>query len=461
MHEMRNRHIRRERIKAIQTMNLFGKYEIMSTLGTGAVGTVYLAKHLKLRTLCAIKCIPKISTTSSSYLSEARILKILRHPGFPILYDYEEDETYFYLIEEYIQGDSLEVFALHQSIISETFIIQTGISLCELFSYLHTMQPNPIVYLDLKPEHIFLCGDTVKLIDFSSAVFLSEAGNNHLFYGTEAYSAPEVKSGKHISPKSDLYSLGKILAFLAGEQLASYRLELQSIIQKLTSESEELRFSDACQVRNSLLSLRKDMCLAHLSNQIAVISSGSGIGATHLAVSLVSVLNKNDYLSFYEEKNTSYYLQNIVHTHNSFSSKDGFLTYRYLKALPNYGEGIRTSLPTDGIHVKDYGVYKSSKIELDYEETLFFIMGCREWELKQTYAIGEQLKHRKHSFFICNYGNQEMAKKFARHFQKKVYCFPLDSDPFRVTKEKETLFLEMLGLKKGGIFPFIFGKKGN
>lgn len=461
MQEMRNRHVRRERIKVIHATNLFGKYEILSTLGTGASSTVYLAKHLKLKTSCAIKCIPKTFATSSSYLSEARLLKILRHPGIPILYDYEEDENNFYLIEEYIQGDSLEVFTLHQSIISETFIIQIGIQLCDLLSYLHNIKPIPIVYQDLKPEHVLVCGDSIKLIDFGTAAFLSEAGNNHLFYGTEEYSAPEVKKGQHFSKQSDLYSLGKILSFLVGENATSYQAELLHIIQTLTSESEELRFSDADQVKDSLLNLRKDTCLPHLSNQIAVISSDTGIGATHFAISLVSVLNKNNYLSFYEEKNSSHSLQKIFNLHTSFSSEDGFFTYQYLKALPNYGEGIQFSIPSDGIHVKDYGVYKKSKIELDYEETLFFLMGCREWELDHTYAIGEQLKHRKRLFLICNYGNQEMAKKLARHFQQKVYCFPLDPDPFRVTKEKESLFLEILGIKKGGFFPFNFGKKGN
>lgn len=460
MQEMRIRHVGKERIKAIQVTSLFGRYDILSVLGTGSSSTVYLARHLKLKTLCAIKCIPKTSALSSSYLSEARLLNILRHPSIPILYDYEEDETCFYLIEEYIRGDHLEVFALHTSIISETFIIQTGIQLCDVLSYLHNLHPVPVIYQDLKPEHVVVCGDDVKLIDFGTAAFLSEAGNNRQFYGTEEFSAPEVKNGQKFSIRSDLFSLGKVLDFLVGKHSSSYSPELIHIIQTLTEESEASRFSSAGEVKNSLLALRNDTCPVHLSNQIAVVSSEPGIGSTHFAISLVSALNKNGYLSYYEEKNPSHSLQKLCNQHSFFSSRDGILSYKYLKAIPNYEKGILSVPPSGGIHVKDYGVYRKSEIELDYEETLLFLMGCREWELDNTYAIGEQIPYRNRLSLICNYGNQQMAKKLARHFQQKVYCFPLDPDPFCVTPEKENFFLELLGLEKGGISRFHFGKKG-
>lgn len=461
MQEMRNRHVRRERIKTIPFTNLFGRYEILSVLGSGASATVYLARHLKLKTLCAIKCIPRTYALSSSHLAEARLLKILKHPGIPILFDYEEDEQNFYLVEEYIQGDSLEVFTLHSSIISESFIIQTGIQLCEILSYLHQLYPEPVLYQDLKPEHIFVCGNQIKLIDFGTAAFLSEAGNNPQFFGTAAFSAPEVKHGQHCSIQSDLYSLGKVLAFLTDTAAASCSAELLYIIDTCCAEDEAKRFSSAQQVLDSLLCLRKETCLPHLSNQFAVVSSDAGIGATHFAISLVSVLNKNGYLSYYEEKNSSQSLQKLFQPYSSFSQQDGILSYKYLKALPHYGEGIALPAPTDGIRVRDYGVYRMSEIELDYEENILFLMGCREWELEHTYAVGEQIRYRKHISYICNYGNQQMAQKFASHFGQKVYSFPLDADPFDVTAEKEALCLKLLGLKKGGVFSSYFGRRGN
>ena len=71
---------------------LFGKYEIISTLGTGSFGTVYLSKHIILECYRAIKIIPKTTSMTDSLLHEAQLLKSLQHPGIPCLYDIEEDE---------------------------------------------------------------------------------------------------------------------------------------------------------------------------------------------------------------------------------------------------------------------------------------------------------------------------------------------------------------------------------
>ena len=91
---------------------LFGKYEIISTLGTGNFGTVYLSKHTILECYRAIKIIPKTTSMTDSLLHEAQLLKSLQHPGIPCLYDIEEDEIAYYLIEEYVEGETLEHFLL-------------------------------------------------------------------------------------------------------------------------------------------------------------------------------------------------------------------------------------------------------------------------------------------------------------------------------------------------------------
>ena len=77
------------------------------------------------------------------------------------------------MIEEYIQGESLETFVSHQKSISEELIVKLGIQLCDIFTYLHHLSPYPILYQDLKPEHIILCGDQVKLLDFGIASFFT------------------------------------------------------------------------------------------------------------------------------------------------------------------------------------------------------------------------------------------------------------------------------------------------
>ena len=140
----------------IEEVILFGKYRILSVLGSGSFGTVFLAEHLKLKIYRAIKRIPRSLADRSSFslesdfLAEAALLKNLNHPGIPLIYDIDEDDAYLYMIEEYIQGESLETFVSHQKSISEELIVKLGIQLCDIFTYLHHLSPYPILYQDLK-----------------------------------------------------------------------------------------------------------------------------------------------------------------------------------------------------------------------------------------------------------------------------------------------------------------------
>ena len=98
---------------------LSGRYEILDTLGHGNDGIVYLVRHQSLEMNRALKLFPKKGAPSLFAISEAKILKTVQHPGIPTIYDFEEDESFFYLVEEYIQGVSLEEFLLHQQSISQ------------------------------------------------------------------------------------------------------------------------------------------------------------------------------------------------------------------------------------------------------------------------------------------------------------------------------------------------------
>ena len=126
----------------------------------------------------------------SSILSEANILAKLRHPGIPIVYDIEEDEAFYYIIEEYVEGESLEKLLWNTSV-SQEYMIQIGIQLCGIVSFLHSQKPFPVLHQDLKPSHIIVCGNQVKLIDFGIASYITSRGKNYQNYGTKGFAAPE------------------------------------------------------------------------------------------------------------------------------------------------------------------------------------------------------------------------------------------------------------------------------
>ena len=92
---------------------LSGRYEILKPLGCGSNGTVYLARHHSLGIDRAVKVFPKSDAQSPFAVSEAQVLNTVQHPGIPTIYDFEEDASFYYLVEEYIQCDSLEQFLLH------------------------------------------------------------------------------------------------------------------------------------------------------------------------------------------------------------------------------------------------------------------------------------------------------------------------------------------------------------
>ena len=123
--------------------------------------------------------------TRGQISNEARILSGLSGQGIPALYDAAEDGSSVCLIEEYIPGVSLESFISEHSLSGqEVFSIIEKTA--DILSVLHTAPGGPILYLDLKPEHLIMKGERLCLIDYGSARRMPRSGNNPDFvvYGT-------------------------------------------------------------------------------------------------------------------------------------------------------------------------------------------------------------------------------------------------------------------------------------
>ena len=118
--------------------SLFDKYEMIKDLGTGSSGRVTLVRHISMDQERALKKVPKASAFAESALSEARLLKSLEHPSIPRIFDFEEDNAFYYIVEEYIDGETLDSFLLHQQLISPGLFFNICEQLCNVFIYLHT-----------------------------------------------------------------------------------------------------------------------------------------------------------------------------------------------------------------------------------------------------------------------------------------------------------------------------------
>ena len=426
---------------------LFGKYELISILGAGSFGTVYLSRHIILECYRAIKIIPKTTSMTASLLHEAQLLKSLKHPGIPCLYDIEEDENAYYLIEEFVEGESLEQFLLHQPTISQNSFLDLSLQLCNIFQYLHNLKPSPILYLDLKPEHIIVCGMQMKLIDFNVATFLSNLGNIFHLFGNEAFSAPELASGK-LNLQSDIYSIGKVIDYLSSHLDAPISPNIYKLIKQATAEDPDHRLET---VDDLIFAMEKEKQLLkqpQSRKKIAIVGSHHGCGATHIGISLVSTLNYMGYQTIYYEQRTENSLRKLHPFLSPIKEINGMICYRYFKGFPFYGPGISISLDTNSEYeVHDFGNHLPP--EDAFFDCILLICSNGIWHWHDAFQKGEVLqKLSSHFVIICNMSEKNTLHCFAKQFSQGVYFYPFESNPFRVSSKNISFFSKMLQLKR-------------
>lgn len=186
------------------------KYKIIKTIGSGGMGTVYLAENIKLGTKWAVKAIAKKENANFDFLAEPNILKKLNHPALPRIIDIEQDDKNIYIIEDYIEGTPLDKQLYTKKSFDEATVIEWAKQLCNILYYLHSQKPNPIIYRDMKPSNIIVSADNVvKVIDFGIArEFKTDSGSDTSYMGTRGYAAPEQYGTSQTDARTDIYSLG-------------------------------------------------------------------------------------------------------------------------------------------------------------------------------------------------------------------------------------------------------------
>src|SRR5262249_32595421 len=144
-----------------------------------------------------------------NFRQEALFLAKLRHPNLPRIYDHFCDKGHWYLVMDFIEGETLSARILGGFPFEE--VLNIGIQLCTVLDYLHKHQPS-IIFHDLKPSNIMRTSDDhVYLIDFGIARFFELDRDDPTIFGTPGYMAPERFHRKRETPRSDIYSLGVTL----------------------------------------------------------------------------------------------------------------------------------------------------------------------------------------------------------------------------------------------------------
>lgn len=165
-------------------------YEIVEEIGSGGGGIVFLAKHLRLQTDVVVKKIKDEVRGKVKSRQEADILKNLKHPYLPRVYDFIETEDGVYTVMDYIHGENLDDAVKRHGKYSQKQVRKWAEQLGEALAYLHGQQP-PIIHSDIKPANIMLTEDgNVCLIDFN--ISLAMGGSMESAVGISAgFSPPE------------------------------------------------------------------------------------------------------------------------------------------------------------------------------------------------------------------------------------------------------------------------------
>jgi tRNA A-37 threonylcarbamoyl transferase component Bud32 len=207
----------------LQTLLRGGRYRILETVGKGGMGAVYKALDLQLsRRVVAIKEMSQSGLTGqdlqnaiATFTREAEILAHLKHPSLPHIYEQFEEGERRYLVMEFIEGETLEhqltILQQQGRLLPIAQVLDIGLQMCAVLSYLHTNQP-PIIFRDLKPANIMLSPQhQVYLIDFGIARFFKPGQvRDTVALGSPGYAPPE-QYRQATSPRSDIYSLGATL----------------------------------------------------------------------------------------------------------------------------------------------------------------------------------------------------------------------------------------------------------
>jgi serine/threonine protein kinase len=204
-------------------MLLRERYLIVEKLGQGGMAAVYKVKDTTVKRGEQLRAIKEMSQGAlkesereqaiENFHAEAEMLKALDHRNLPKFYEQFQEEDRYYLVMEYIDGETLEDRLEREGKpLPERDVMDWAEQLCSVLTYLHERRP-PIIFRDLKPGNIMVTKQgQVKLIDFGIArIFRRDKTHDTQVLGTPGYAPPEQYGKGQTDPRSDVYALGVTL----------------------------------------------------------------------------------------------------------------------------------------------------------------------------------------------------------------------------------------------------------
>jgi tetratricopeptide (TPR) repeat protein len=276
-----------------------GRYEIVSVIGRGGMGTVYLATDARIGRSVAIKVLSGSFSIDSELLArfyrEAKSTGSLQHQNIVTVYELGDQDGFPYLVMEYLEGESLDSTITARKALPICEKLDILIQVCGGLSYAHK---RGIVHRDIKPANIMITSSgTAKIVDFGIAqVESSRLTRAGMVFGSIHYMSPEQLSDTiEVDSRTDLYAAGVVLFQLLtgvlpfeGRDTASTLLkvihdpppalgkflddcpaELESIVQKALAKNRDERYVSAEDFAFDLSRLQQQLSHEMLAQYLA------------------------------------------------------------------------------------------------------------------------------------------------------------------------------------------------
>lgn len=208
-----------------------GKYRILSPLGSGGFGTVYLAEDTWIDKKVAIKVPHRQNVDFGSLLREPRLLASLSHPNIVSILTAEKQENVFFIVMEYVPGETLEAIIAREGSLSLSRTLDYTCQICNALDHAHQ---QGVIHRDLRPGNVLVTEHGLaKVADFGTSRFIEATAHGTTVIGSPPYMAPEQFHGKAVFA-SDIYSLGiSMYQMLTG--VMPYETPAPSDLPKLAS----------------------------------------------------------------------------------------------------------------------------------------------------------------------------------------------------------------------------------
>jgi serine/threonine protein kinase len=280
-----------------------GKYKILAPLGSGGFGTVYLAQDTWLDKKVALKVPHRQQNLDlGELLHEPRLLGSLNHPNIVSVLTAEQQEGLFFIVMEYVAGETLETIIIREGALELTRALDFSVQIANAVDHAHR---NNVIHRDLRPGNVLVSEQgLVKVADFGTSRVLEIAAHGTTVIGSPPYMAPEQFHGKAVFG-SDLYSLGVTMyqmltgilpyetpspadlqKLMTGELVSPPRLRnpkipkaVNDIVLKAMAPDVSARYQRASDLLADILALGREASSRRAARVAAAEPAGAAVGS--------------------------------------------------------------------------------------------------------------------------------------------------------------------------------------